>query len=161
MTLTDRSFWKDQGFLLVALVLVTASYLPDGLILWNEWSASEEFNHGPLMLAVAFYLLWKRKAIFLAGSSSSSWVGLILVFVAALMFLGSIKAAIVLPRHYAYLMMIYGLFLFAGGKRYGNYVLPSIVLIVFVIPPPGIVSVDLTWGLQLFSSDLNMLVQYQ
>lgn len=156
MTYQSRPFWKEHGILLVALALVTLSYLPDGLVLWNQWSDNEEFNHGPLMLAVAIYLLWKRRALFLAGSSSHSLIGLVLVVAASLIYIGSIKAAIVLPRHYAYLMIIYGLFLFAGGRRYGNFVLPSLVLLIFVIPPPGAIGVDLTWGLQLFSSDLSV-----
>jgi len=158
MDLPDRSFWKARGFLLVAVALVIASYLPDGMKLWEEWSASEEFNHGPLMLAVALYLLWKRRALFLNGPSRYSWFGIGLVLVAALIYIGSIKAAILLPRHYAFLLMILGLFALVGGKRYVSYVLPSLVLLVFVIPPPGVVSVDLTWGLQLLSSDLSVIL---
>ena len=156
MNMTDRTFWNKQGILLIALVLLTVSYFPDGMVLWDQWSASQEFNHGPLMLAVALYLLWKRRALFLAGGSSHSWFGLILIIGAGLLSLGSLKAAIVLPRHYAFLVLIYGLFLFAGGRRYGSFVLPSLVLLLFVIPPPGAVSADLTWGLQLFSSDLSV-----
>ena len=154
--LTNRSFWIDQGLLLLALTLITLSYLPDGLVLWNDWSSTEEFSHGPLMLAVALYLLWKRRAIFLAGSSSHSWFGLVVILVAAVLYVGSIKAAIIPPRHYAFIMLIYGLVLFAGGRKFGGYVLPSLVLLVFVIPPPGAVSIDMTAGLQLFSSDMSV-----
>lgn len=151
-----QSFWTTKAMLLAAVLLVTVFYIPDGLLLWDVWVDTEEFNHGPLMLAVALYLAWKRRAIFLSGSQHISWLGLGLIIVAGAIFLGSIRAGIAPPRHYGYLLMIYGLFLFTGGRKYGNYILPSLLLMAFVIPPPGAVIVDLTWGLQLFSSNLSV-----
>lgn len=152
----NQSFLKNEAIFLAAIALATVLYIPDGLLLWDIWVDTEEFNHGPLMLAVALYLAWKRRAIFLSGSRQISWLGLGLVIVAGFIFLGSVRAGITPPSHYAYLLLIYGLFLFAGGRKYGNYILPSLLLMVFVIPPPGAVIQDLTWGLQLFSSDLSV-----
>lgn len=153
---TDHSFWREQAILITAVVLAILLYIPDGMLLWDNWVELEEFNHGPLMLVVALYLLWKRKDMLLTGAPSRSWLGLGVMVFAAVLYLVSIRAAVIPPRHYSILILIYGLFLFAGGKRYGNCVMPSLVLMLFAVPPPAFVNADLTWALQIFSTDLSV-----
>ena len=147
---------RQMFMLLGALLIAFFLYAPDGILLWNIWMDSEEFNHGPLMLAVAGYLAWKRKDMLSPSTPSPSWTGLMIVVLAIMIYLISIRAAVIPSRHYSFLLLIYGFFIFAGGRRYGAFILPSLVLLFFVVPPPAFLNADLTWGLQLFSSDVSV-----
>ena len=148
---------KRQGVALFALFMVVIQYLPDAVRIWDAWMTLEEFSHGPLMLAVAIYLLWKRRSLFLFGEGNHSWLGLALTLLIAVpTYLLALKSGILSPRHYSFLLLIYGILLFVGGKQYGRFVCPSLLLMLFVIPLPNFLNSNLTWGLQLFSSDLSV-----
>ena len=140
----------------ILLGIVLVSYIPDGLLLWDDWINIEEFSHGPLMLAVALYLLWARRALLQPYDRRGNWVGVALCGVAVAVYALAIKAGIENIRHLSLLLMIFGLFITFGGVTYGRYVFPSLLLIPFVVPPPAFLTANLTYGLQLLSTDMSV-----
>ncbi len=138
------------------LCIVLVSYIPDSLLLWDDWINIEEFSHGPLMLAVALYLLWARRSLLEANDRRGNWVGVALCVVAVAVYALAIKAGIENIRHLSLLLMIFGLFITFGGVTYGRYVFPSLLLIPFVVPPPAFLTANLTYGLQLLSTDMSV-----
>ncbi|WP_334130496.1 VPLPA-CTERM-specific exosortase XrtD [Sneathiella sp.] len=139
--------------LLLSLFLL---YIPDGALLWHAWTNVEEFNHGPLMLAVALYLLWARRSLLAFPDKRGNWIGLVICVVAGALYALAIKAGIENIRHISVLLMILGLFVVFGGITYGRYVLPSLILLPFVVPPPAFLNANLTYGLQLLSTDMSV-----
>jgi len=140
-------------FLLCAVLVI---YLPDGMLLWDDWMNTEEFSHGPLMLAVALYLLWARRALLQSHDTRGNWIGLVFCLIAASTYALAIKAGVENLRHLSMFLMTLGLFVAFGGVTYGRYVLPSLILLPFVVPPPAFLNANLTYGLQLLSTDMSV-----
>lgn len=154
LALQRGNFKKPTLVILLGLILFL--YIPDGLLLWDRWMVMEEFSHGPLMLVVALYLLWARRSLLESFDARGNWLGVLCCLVAAFMYMLAIKAGIENVRHIGILLFILGLFLIFGGLTYGRYVLPSLILMPFVVPPPAFLNANLTYGLQLLSTDMSV-----
>lgn len=156
MELALQRIDRTRLLLPALLCLVLLIYIPDGLLLWHDWMNVEEFSHGPLMLVVALYLLWARRPLLQSHDRRGNWAGLVFCILAAAAYALAIKAGIINVRHISLLLMILGLFVVFGGVTYGRYVLPSLVLLPFVVPPPAFLNANLTYGLQLLSTDMSV-----
>ena len=156
MELALQRIERTRLLLPVLLCLLFLLYIPDGALLWGAWVNVEEFSHGPLMLAVALYLLWARRSLLDSFDTRGNWVGLVFCGIAGAVYALAIKAGIENLRHLSLFLMILGLFVIFGGITYGRYVLPSLVLLPFVVPPPAFLNANLTYGLQLLSTDMSV-----
>ncbi|MZR29713.1 VPLPA-CTERM-specific exosortase XrtD [Sneathiella litorea] len=156
MELVLQSIDRTRLLLPALLCVVLFIYLPDGSLLWDAWMNVEEFSHGPLMLAVALYLLWARRALLNSHDRRGNWIGLVFCLLAAAVYALAVKAGIENIRHLSLFLMILGLFVVFGGLTYGRFVLPSLILLPFVVPPPAFLNANLTYGLQLFSTDMSV-----
>jgi exosortase D (VPLPA-CTERM-specific) len=141
----------------LGLVLVLGFYAPDADLLWTAWMDQEEFSHGPLMLVVSLFLLWRRKELLSYPDERGRSLGLVVILACILLYALSIKAGIQNMRHLSVLGAIFGLFLTFGGLTYARYVFPALILLPFVVPPPSFLNSNLSYGLQLFSSDVSVM----
>lgn len=154
-TIAARFEWQ-KILLLLSLFVVALFYAPDAELLWTAWMGQEEFSHGPLMLAVSFFLLWSRKALLNRADERGRFWGIALVFIAIFIYSLAIKAGIQNARHLSIFLLIFGIFLTFGGVNYARYVFPALILLPFVVPPPNFLNSNLSYGLQLFSSDVSV-----
>jgi exosortase D (VPLPA-CTERM-specific) len=153
----QRLSWKVM-VLPVLLSFVFILYIPDGELLWTDWMNLEEFSHGPLMLAVSVYLLWARRSLLDSYDTRGNWFGVLFCAVAVSVYTLAVKSGIENIRHLSLFLLIFGLFLVFGGITYGRYVLPSLILLPFVVPPPAFLNANLTFGLQLLSTDMSVVM---
>jgi len=158
MELTAQRLNWTKLALPVLLSLVFLLYLPDGELLWSDWMNLEEFSHGPLMLAVSLYLLWARRILLDSHDTRGNWLGVLLSAIAIFVYTLAVKSGIENLRHLSLFLLIFGLFLGFGGVTYGRYVLPSLILLPFVVPPPAFLNANLTHGLQLLSTDMSVVM---
>ncbi|MCC3303891.1 VPLPA-CTERM-specific exosortase XrtD [Sneathiella sp. HT1-7] len=156
MELALQRIDRTRLLLPVLLCLVFLIYIPDGLLLWDDWMNVEEFSHGPLMLAVALYLLWARRDLLSSHDTRGNWIGLVFCLISMAVYALAVKAGIENVRHLSLFLTILGLFVVFGGVTYGRYVLPSLILLPFVVPPPAFLNANLTYGLQLLSTDMSV-----
>ncbi len=155
-TINPHLDWSK--FLLpVSLVLALAFYAPDANLLWTAWMDQEEFSHGPLMLGVSFYLLWRRRELLETPTHRGRILGIAVTILSILVYSLAIKAGIQNARHLSIMGLIFGLFLTFGGFTYARYVFPALILLPFVVPPPNFLNSNLSYGLQLFSSDVSVM----
>ncbi|GLQ07936.1 VPLPA-CTERM-specific exosortase XrtD [Sneathiella chinensis] len=147
--------WRKL-LLIAAVTLVSILYIPDAEQLWSAWLRQEEFSHGPLMFLVALYLLWRRRVLLDYPDRRGTILGVGAILLAVFVYALSIKAGIQNTRHLGFLLLIFGLFLTFGGVTYARFVFPSLILLPFVVPPPSFLNSNLSYGLQLFSSDLSV-----
>lgn len=152
---SHKADWSK--FLLpLSILLVLVFYAPDAHLLWDAWVNTEEFSHGPLMLGVSLYLLWKRKDLLARPDPRGRYLGVLVSIGSIALYSLAIKAGVQNVRHLSTFALIFGLFLTFGGYTYARYVFPSLILLPFVVPPPSFLNSNLSYGLQLFSSDVSV-----
>ncbi|MEP3248173.1 MAG: VPLPA-CTERM-specific exosortase XrtD [Sneathiella sp.] len=149
-------FEWSKILLLLSVALALVFYAPDAELLWTSWMEQEEFSHGPLMFGVSLFLLWRRRALLNTPDSRGQMLGVLLVFISIAVYSLAIKAGIQNARHLSLLLLLFGLFMSFGGLTYARYVLPALILLPFVVPPPSFLNSNLSYGLQLFSTDVSV-----
>jgi len=118
----------------------------------RQWATDPDMSHGFLVLPVAAFIAWRRRAELCGIASAPNWWGLaIAVWGAAQMLLGTLAAQIFIART-AFLVSLAGAVLFLGGARALKILAFPLVLLLFLFPIPAIVYARVTLPLQIFAS---------
>jgi exosortase D (VPLPA-CTERM-specific) len=148
------------GWLVIGLIiLATTSYLfGDGLMfVARQWS-EPEYSHGWLIPAVTLFVLWSRREALLAARQAGSWLGLLTVAVALMLFIFSEMAFVQRGPFICLVMLLFGLLLAALGARSAWLAALPIAFLLFAFPLPGSLAVPLSTTLQLISSKLGAAI---
>jgi exosortase len=151
------SQWRRASMRTVwAAVLVTAGVLIlyfDVLAdLVSAWANDDNYSHGFLIVPVAAYLVWERRArLRTAKWSPSNW-GLLLVGVAlAVLTVGTVGAELFLTR-VSLLGVIVGVVLFLCGPAQLRIFAFPIAFLLLMIPLPAIIFNQIAFPLQLLAT---------
>jgi len=122
----------------------------------ERWHRQEEYSHGYFIPLISLWLLWSRREALVASKGQPSRWGLAAIAASALMLvLGELSAIMVLIQ-LAFLVFLVGLVLCYGGTSLLRVTALPIALLLFSIPMPYFVESQLTWRLQLLSSQLGV-----
>lgn len=151
----DRLGRMTVLFMLAALLTIGAYW--GGLTeLVARWSTQEEYSHGFFIPLISLWLLWQRREALRDSLGAPAWSGLLLLFGASgLLLLGELTAIFILVQ-YAFLLCLAGLILCLGGAALLRVTLLPLALLIFAIPLPYFVDSQLSWRLQLLSSQLGV-----
>src|SRR6187551_1331023 len=84
------------GPVLIGMLVV---YLPMLQKLVYDWGHDDNYSHGFLIVPIAAYLVWERRADLVAARESPSWLGLAVVAVSLMMLVaGQLGAELFLTR---------------------------------------------------------------
>jgi len=119
--------------------------------LLTDWASSAEYGHGFLLLPVAGYLAWKRRA---PRASGAPLAGLLVLSAAVGLFLLGVLAAEFFTRRAAVLLALAGLALYFRGRAQVRAWWLPFGLLAFTIPLPEVVLNSITLPLQLLASRL-------
>jgi exosortase D (VPLPA-CTERM-specific) len=121
-----------------------------------RWHRQEEYSHGYFIPLISLWLLWsRRQALVESRGQPSRWGIAVLLAAAALLLLGELTAIMVLIQ-FAFLLALVGLVLCYGGSSLLRITVLPIAVLLFSIPMPYLVESQLTWRLQLVSSNLGV-----
>jgi exosortase len=119
-----------------------------------QWQTDEDMGHGLFVPLIAGYILWERREEWLHGPIAWDRSGLVLVGVGTIvLWLGTLGSELFLQRS-AFLITIVGICLFYRGGRVVWMMSLPLLLLVFMIPIPGILYKQITFPLQLLASRL-------
>ncbi len=135
--------------------LLILCYAPILYRLGVQWANDENMGHGFFVPLVAGYIAWQRKDLLLATPRNPSKWGLVLVIWAGLQALAATLGAEIFTARLAFIMAIFGIVLFIGGKPWLKILLFPLVLLLFMIPIPQILYARLTLSLQMLASELG------
>lgn len=153
----DRSERMVALFML-ALLLSVGAYWGGLAELVSRWQTQEEYGHGFFIPLISLWLLWHRREALRNSLGTPAWSGLLLLFVASgLLLLGELTAIFILVQ-YAFLLCLAGLILSLGGSALLRVTLLPLALLIFAIPLPYFVDSQLSWRLQLLSSQLGVAI---
>lgn len=106
--------------------------------LWNK----DEHSHGPIMLALACWLLWARWQEFdgkVDGTAPGTWIGWLLFAVGVAFYVPGRALNIIYFEVFAFLPMLTGVVALIGGWPLLNKLKFPLFFMVFMVPIPGFV----------------------
>lgn len=153
MTRTSAVF----ATMLVALAVFAAIAAFGGglLSLVDRWSRQEEYSHGFLIPFVVGWMLWSRRDALMASIGEPSWSGPLAIATASIMLVIGDLSAFFLLLHLGFVLALIGIVLAFGGTSLLRVTFIPIAFLVFAIPMPYFVDAELSWRLQLISSQLG------
>jgi exosortase len=132
--------------------LLIAGYAPVLAALVEQWSADEDMGHGFFVPVVAAYIAWQKREELAATRPAPSWWGLaLLLYSAVQLYVATIGAELFLSRT-AFVIALAGVLLFLAGREVLRKLSFPLLLLLFMIPIPGVVYNRITFPLQLIAS---------
>lgn len=146
----------NQKWFLFGLVIAFIAHFGGLSDLVSRWNTQEEYGHGYFIPVISLWFLWSRKDALLASIGEASWVGPALIAIGGVgLLLGELTAIFILIQ-ISFLLTIIGLVLAYGGRSLLKVSLLPIAFLIFAIPLPYFVGAQLSWRLQLISSELGV-----
>jgi exosortase len=112
-------------------------------------------GHGFFVPIVAGYIVWQRRQELLAVERRPNQWGLVLIVWAALQELAATLGAELFTARLAFVIALFGVVLYLGGKAWIKILLFPLLLLLFMIPIPQILYARLTLSLQFVASALG------
>jgi len=133
-------------------VLVGMLYAGTGRRLVAQWWQDPDYTHGFLVLPLALYFVWERRAV-LAGlhPSPSPWGAVLLGLGLAQLVLGVVGAEIFLQRT-SFIVVLAGLVLLVLGTEFLKQLLFPLGFLIFMVPLPAIVMNGFAFPLQMLAA---------
>ena len=148
--------WPNWLFLFIIAVLLVIAYWSGLSELVLRWDAQEEYSHGYMIPMITIYFVWLKKDEILQSKFSPSWLGLLIVIPALVIFLIGEVSALYILIHYSFIAVLFGVAISIMGWPAVKPVLVPLLLLVFAIPLPYFLEVILSANLQLLSSELGV-----
>ncbi len=153
----DRSAGGTPNTVSSIAVLLTAlvyTYWSVGQKLIHDWSTNDNYSHGFLVVPLALYLAWERRAR-LAAPFKSSVVGLIVIFVGVLTLGGGVLGAELFLTRLSLIIVLAGCVLYLAGWNHLRALTFPLTFLLLMIPIPALVFNEIAFPLQLLASKLG------
>ena len=135
--------------------LLLLCYAPVLYRMGVQWATDENMGHGFFVPVVAGIVVWQRRDQLLAAPRKPSNWGLVLIAWAALQELAGTLGAELFTARLAFVIALFGVVLYIGGKAWLKILLFPLLLLLFMIPIPQIIYARLTLSLQMIASALG------
>jgi len=138
------------------IAAVTAAFV---LCYWNvltklvfDWAHDDNYSHGFLIVPIALYFVWERRARLAAARIRPHWFGLVVVIGSlGLLVAGTLGAELFVSR-VSIIFLIAGAVLFAAGFETLRILSLPIAFLLLMVPPPAIIFNQIAFPLQLLAS---------
>lgn len=144
-----------EAFVLVALLLGFACmYVPSYINLSNTVWATDEQGHGPIILAISFWLMWRRKDAYLALQSKPANVaGAVLMVLGLLCYLLGRTQQLDTIEIASQIMVLAATMLLLKGWPALRIMAFPLFFMIFMVPLPSVL-------VQIITVPLKMAVSY-
>ena len=132
-------------FILAALAL---NFWQVSLRLVDAWIVDGNYSHGFLIVPLAAYFAWERRARLHAAERRPSWVGLLMVFFGLAVLMAGLWGSELFLSRVAILPVIAGIVLFLFGWRHLRILAFPIAFLLLMIPIPAIIFNQIALPLQ-------------
>jgi exosortase D (VPLPA-CTERM-specific) len=117
----------------------------------DVWLSSEEYNFGPIVPPLVALMLW-RDGRRCQRPFSGGWTGLAILFFGLALGLLEFLSQTRFPGQVGLFVSVIGIVVAYQGERRSIALWPPLLLLLFAVPPPDSLRVQLTSALQLVSS---------
>jgi exosortase len=145
-----------HAWLTAALVAAFAAfflcYWPVLTKLVYDWGHDDNYSHGFLIVPLALYFVWERRAALLSAPVKQSWVGLVIAVLSlALLVAGQLGAELFVTRM-SIIGLLVGSVLFVCGWHVLRLLWFPLAFLLLMVPPPAIIFNQIAFPLQLLAS---------
>jgi len=152
------SAWAQWWPVVLGLGLM---YAPTYVALWRDTWTSDDQAHGPIVVAISLWLLWRQRARFASLEQASSWVaGGALLLIGVLAYVLGRSQNIPLFDVGSQIPVLAGVVLCAHGWPGLRLTWFPILLLAFVVPLPGVLLDWVTGPLKELVSVLTERILY-
>ena len=148
-------FWRRviRSAPVIAIVLTFAVlYRHVATELFRAWSTDDNYSHGFLIVPIAAYLAWERRARFSALPQRPSWLGMVVVLASlGMLVVGPLGAELFLTR-VSMIGVLAGAILFLGGWPQLRVMAFPVGFLLLMIPLPALIFNQIAFPLQLLAS---------
>ena len=138
-------------------ILLILCYAPVLQRLVHQWQSDDDMGHGLFVPVVAGYIIWTRREELLAiHPVPNKWGLLLMALASAQLCFATIAGELFLART-AILLSLLGIVLYLRGAATVRALAFPFVLLLFMVPLPGIIYKQITFPLQLLASRLAEL----
>jgi exosortase len=141
---------------LSAAALVTGALL---LVYWqvfarlvDAWIVDGNYSHGFLILPLAGYFAWERRARLGAAAVRPSWLGLPIIAGGIMVLLAGLLGSELFLTRVSLLFTLVGIVLFLFGWAHLRILMFPLAFLLLMIPIPTIIFNQIAFPLQLFAS---------
>lgn len=151
----SRSGWAALIMMAALLTLI----FRDGLLyLVQTWGQKEEYSYGYLVPLIAAFLVWQRRDDLERVPFAGSWYGLLVLLSGLALFAVGQLSTLFIIVQYAFIVALFGAVLAYAGWRPMATLWVALFLLLFMIPLPDFLYIQLSQKLQLISSQLGVWV---
>jgi exosortase D (VPLPA-CTERM-specific) len=122
------------------------------------WGLKDEYSYAYFIPLIAAFLVWQRRDLLERLPFTGSWAGVAVTALGLLLFAAGELAALYIVVQYAFLLTLFGVVLAYTGWRPLRYLWAPLVLLLFTIPLPDFLYIQVSQKLQLISSQLGVWV---
>ncbi len=147
---------KSRLALFVPLVLVTLSFavLYRDVIakLVSDWSIDENYSHGFLIVPLALFFVWERRAKLAAAVPKGSAFGIVILALSIAVLTAGVLGSELFLTRISMLGAIAGIVLFLYGYQHLRILIFPILFLLLAMPIPAIIFNQIAFPLQLLAS---------
>ena len=120
--------------------------------LWRTWATNPNYSHGYLIPPVVVFLLWRERRRYLAAREHGSTFGLVLIALALLGHVVSMRAGVFMTQGYSLVLLLFGLSIFFYGRRATRTVWFPLGYLVLMLPMPPYLMNVIAFRLKVFAA---------
>ena len=121
----------------------------------DAWINDGNYSHGFLIIPIALYFVWERRARLAAAPIQPSWFGLVMLAGGILILLAGLWGSELFLSRVALLPVIAGILVFLYGWQHFKILFFPLAFLLLMIPIPQIIFNQIAFPLQLLASKLG------
>ena len=147
---TTRRAWLGTFAALIAAFVLCYWTVIAKLV--HDWAHDDNYSHGFLIVPLALYFVWERRARLAAVRLRPNWFGLVVVVASLGMLIAGTLGAELFVSRVSIVFLIAGTVLFAAGVDALRILAFPIAFLFLMVPPPAIIFNQIAFPLQLLAS---------
>lgn len=150
---SSRQVPASAGLALAGLLVSFAILFRDVIVkLVSDWAHDDNYSHGFLIVPIALYFAWERRAQLLAAMAAPSPLGLVVIIGSLATLVAGVLGAELFLTRVSIVGVIAGTVLFVLGWNHLKVLALPIGFLLLMIPIPAIIFNQIAFPLQLLAS---------
>jgi exosortase len=123
-----------MGYCFIIFALIFLIFKNNFIWLWHKWMEETRYSHGPMIPIISLYIVYQKKDAIKNITFHSANLGLLILFLACILFFISTRAQISFVQTYSMILFIVGVVWYIFGKDAFIKLWFPIFYLIFMVP---------------------------